>query len=102
MCERGWLSSRIKPRNPTILVYQIGLTYPGMEGSVSRRKYRETAKKIQEVIGRRAVDQLAKQSGLVERKRKITGFRLLSALIAKVGSGMVEAIADIHREFNRA
>lgn len=55
---------------------------------------------LKAVLGEKALEKLAKQSGFVQRKRTVTATRFVASLLYSLGTRKVETIADLHRDFN--
>ena len=58
-------------------------------------------KQMKQVFSPNQLSQLGSESGLCQRQRKITPYRLALSLLQSLGEGRVETIADIQRDFNR-
>ena len=59
------------------------------------------AKQMKRAFNEQALLQLGAETGQCRRQRKVTPYRLALSLIQSLGSGRVETIADLLREFNR-
>lgn len=58
-------------------------------------------KQMKQAFSEQELLKLGEQTGQCRRRRKITPFRLALSLIQSLGSGHVETIAALRREFNR-
>lgn len=59
------------------------------------------AAQLDRVIGERAVEEAARATGFMQRKRKVSPVQLLLACLSALGTGPVAWLADILRRFNR-
>lgn len=59
------------------------------------------ANALRRVFGEDELDQIARDTGLMRRKRSITPLGLLTACLSTLGVGKVQWLADILRTFNR-
>lgn len=68
---------------------------------VEQQQISNITKQMKQALSEKELLKLGKQTGQCRRKRKITPMRLALSLIQSLGSGQVETIADLHRDFNR-
>lgn len=59
------------------------------------------AKRLRETIGEVELEKLARECGLLQRKRDITPFALVMACLSTLGASSARWLADIHRTFNK-
>lgn len=59
------------------------------------------AQKLRETIGEVELESLARECGLLQRKRNITPFGLVAACLSTLGASDARWIADIHRTYNK-
>ena len=60
----------------------------------------KVSEQIQTVLGEEKLDELGYKTRFCEKKRLVTPFRLVLALIAGLGGGPVRYISELHRRFN--
>ncbi len=63
-------------------------------------KIAQIENQLKAVMGQGALEELAKQTGFVQRKRTITATRFAASLLHSLGTRKIETIADLHRDFN--
>lgn len=78
----------------------IGVSKAKQEVAVSKSELREMAAVLQAALSIDDINELGRRTGQSKRLRIVTPFRLVLALIGAMGSGRVESIADLLREFN--
>jgi hypothetical protein len=59
------------------------------------------ARRLRGVVGEEAVERVARETGFVQRKRKISPLGLVVACLSTLGTGPVAWLADILRTFNK-
>lgn len=59
------------------------------------------ARSLHHVLGATELDRVARDTGLLKRKRKVTPMTLVLACLSTLGTGKVQWLADILRTFNR-
>jgi hypothetical protein len=59
------------------------------------------ARRLRGVVGEQAVERVARQTGLLQRKRKVSPLGLVVACLSTLGTGPVTWLADILRTFNK-
>ena len=59
------------------------------------------AKQMEQALSEQELLKLGQETGQCHRQRKVTPLRLALSLIQSLGSGLVESIADLRRDFNR-
>lgn len=57
-------------------------------------------KQLKAVFGENVLEELAKRSGFIQRKRTVTANGFIGSLLYSLGTRRVETIADLHRDFN--
>ncbi len=75
----------------------------GTERKSTTKKFsaESVAKRLLEVFSEEQIDETARQSGFMQRKRKLAPKALLIACISALGSGDAEWLADILRALNK-
>jgi hypothetical protein len=58
-------------------------------------------KQMKQALSEKELQKLGEETGQCRRQRKVTPMRLALSLIQSLGSGQVETIADLRRDFNR-
>jgi hypothetical protein len=58
-------------------------------------------RQMKQAFNEQQLSELGAETGHCKRRRKVTPYRLAMSLIQSMGSGQVESIADLLREFNR-
>lgn len=68
---------------------------------MEQRQISNIAKQMKQAFNEQELLKLAEETGQCRRQRKVTPMRLSLSLIQSLGSGTVETIADLRRDFNR-
>lgn len=67
---------------------------------VLETKITKIEEQLKAVLGKNALEVLAKQTGFIQRKRTVTATGFIGSLLYSLGTRKVETIADLHRDFN--
>lgn len=67
---------------------------------MDEKQISNVSKQLQEVLGEDKLDALGRQTRYCEKKRLLTPFRMVLALVTGLGGRPIQFLSDLHRQFN--